>query len=49
MRVDLYCLDGVVYVGEMTFYHDAGCCDFKPKEWDAKFGEDLVLPERRRS
>lgn len=49
VRVDLYCLDGVVYVGEMTFYHDAGCCDFKPKEWDAKFGEDLVLPERRRS
>ena len=43
VRVDLYDIDGMVFFGEMTFYHWSGIVPFKPDEWDYTFGEWLVL------
>ena len=45
LRVDLYLTEGKIYIGEATFYNDAGYCNFSPKEWDKKFGEFIHLPK----
>ena len=47
VRVDLYCIDGLVYFGEMTFYPDSGFDANLLKESDAHWGEMLILPEKR--
>lgn len=44
LRVDTYLIDGKIYFGELTFFHDSGLCPIKPEEWDAKLGNDLILP-----
>lgn len=47
VRVDLYCIDGLVYFGEMTFYPDSGFDANLLKESDIHWGEMLILPEKR--
>lgn len=46
-RVDLYNVDGIVYFGEITFYHGGGCNNIQPEEWDYKIAEwiDLNSPK----
>ncbi|WP_445002566.1 ATP-grasp fold amidoligase family protein [Exiguobacterium alkaliphilum] len=46
VRVDLYEINGEIYFGEMTFFHFSGWKKFRPKEFDKKFGEWLVLPNK---
>lgn len=43
VRVDFYEADGVIYFGEMTFFHMSGFYPFEPYEWDIKIGEWLTL------
>ena len=43
VRVDLYCVGGRVYFGEMTFYPWSGYVCFTPDEADERFGRDFVL------
>lgn len=43
LRVDMYCADGVVYIGELTFFHYGGYIPFSPVEWDRKIGDMLDL------
>ena len=43
VRVDLYLINGKVYFGELTFFHDAGLVPLSPVEWDYKIGEMLDL------
>ncbi|QOS39364.1 glycosyl transferase [Treponema rectale] len=38
VRVDLYNLDGNIYFGELTFYHNAAFSKFKPRKFDFYFG-----------
>lgn len=45
VRVDLYCIKGQIYFGELTFFDSSGFAEFKPIEWDYKFGEWIKLPE----
>lgn len=45
VRVDLYNIKGKIYFGELTFFHWSGLTPYEPREWDYKFGEDLVLPQ----
>lgn len=45
VRVDLYCVNGKVYFGEMTFYPWSGYVDFTPDNFDFELGEKFVLPE----
>ena len=43
VRVDFYNINGHVYFGEMTFYHDSGLVPFEPREWDNTMGEWIKL------
>lgn len=42
-RVDLYSLDGSVYLSEMTFFPNSGINQFCPYEWALKLGEWVDL------
>jgi glycosyltransferase len=44
VRVDLFNVNGIIYVGEMTFFHFSGLVKFEPDEWDFKLGEMLKIP-----
>lgn len=48
LRVDMYEINGKVYVGEMTFYSWAGFEPFHPEEWDHVLGSWLKLPDTKR-
>lgn len=45
VRVDLYNINGDIFVGELTFFPAGGMGKFQPKEWDKKFGDMLILPK----
>ncbi len=40
VRVDFYYVNGKIYFGEMTFYHNGGGVMFQPEDWDVRFGEN---------
>lgn len=44
VRIDLYLVEGKIYFGEMTFFHNSGFCKFNPPEWDEKIGSWIKLP-----
>lgn len=44
VRVDFYSINGKIYFGEMTFYHEAGFGKFDSKEFEVKMGEWIKLP-----
>lgn len=46
VRVDLYNVKGHIYFGELTFYDGSGFVPFEPYEWDKKFGDFLILPNK---
>ena len=46
LRVDTYVVDGKIYVGETTFYHDSGFCRLKPEKYDYEFGKLIELPKK---
>lgn len=43
VRVDWYEINGRIYFGEMTFYHNGGFVPFIPNEWDDEFGKYLKV------
>lgn len=48
VRVDFYDVNGQVYFGEMTFFDSSGFAGFDPPEWDYKYGDLIILPEKNR-
>ncbi len=38
IRVDLFCVDGKIFVGELTFTPNGGTAKFEPNKWDKEFG-----------
>ena len=44
VRVDFYEIKDQIYIGEMTFYPNAGYNTYYP-EWDLKFGSYIKLPK----
>lgn len=48
VRVDFYDINGQVYFGELTFYHQSGFAPFSPEEWDLKLGQLLDLTDIER-
>jgi hypothetical protein len=44
VRVDFYEVEGKLYFGELTFFHESGTGKFKPEEYDMRIGEWLTLP-----
>lgn len=47
VRIDFYEIDGIIYFGEITFFHWSGFVKFEPKEWDYKLGEMIELPTQK--
>lgn len=47
VRVDLYCVDGKIYFGELTFYPWSGYVQFTPDMWDYKFGKKFNINFKR--
>ena len=47
VRVDFFCLNDKLYIGEMTFFPGAGHEKFDPVEWDKKLGDLLILPKEK--
>jgi len=47
LRVDFFCVKGRLYVGELTFFHESGFGEIKPKEWDMKLGDMLDISQVR--
>lgn len=45
VRTDFYCINGVIYFGEITFFHGSGFEKFIPEVWNKIFGEWIKLPE----
>ena len=43
VRVDLYLVNGRIYFGELTFFHDAGFVALEPEEWEYKLGSWINL------
>ena len=43
VRVDLYNINGRIYVGEFTFFHWGGIVPFEPIEWDYELGRYIKL------
>ncbi|ASQ89798.1 hypothetical protein CHL67_01655 [Prosthecochloris sp. GSB1] len=43
-RIDLYCVGGNIYFGEITFHPGSGFEPFRPEAWDSILGEALTLP-----
>lgn len=46
VRVDLYCDNGVVKFGELTFYNASGYMKYTPDSFDYKVGNVFVLPDK---
>lgn len=46
LRVDFYYINGQIYVGELTFFHNSGFCKIHPEEWNYKLGEWIELPQK---
>lgn len=44
MRVDFYDVNGKIYFGEITFFHEAGFEPFIPDKWNRIFGDYFNLP-----
>ena len=45
IRIDFYNINGKVYFGEMTFFHDDATVPLQPREWNIKFGDMIQLPK----
>ncbi|PKM90650.1 MAG: hypothetical protein CVU85_00320 [Firmicutes bacterium HGW-Firmicutes-10] len=49
VRVDFYCLNNRIYIGELTFYPWSGCVQFIPDSFDFELGKAFKLPFITRS
>lgn len=46
VRVDFYEINGRVYFGELTFYHNSGFSLVKPESWNKKMGDYIIIKEK---
>ena len=42
-RIDLYNVDGRIFFGEITFFHQSGFVEIEPIEWNIKYGDLLDI------
>ncbi len=43
VKVDMYNINGKIFIGELTFTPSMGLQGFIPEEWNLKFGDKLKL------
>lgn len=46
LRVDFYIVNERIYVGELTFFHNAGFSNIQPESWESILGSWITLPEK---
>lgn len=46
VRVDMYNVNGKIYIGELTFYPSNGMVYYEPTEWNEILGSYLILPKK---
>lgn len=46
VRVDLYNVNGKIYFGELTFFHNAGFTEVYPSKWNTILGEWIKIDEK---
>jgi len=46
LRVDFLISGGKLYVGELTFYNDAGFAPIKPESWNERMGAWITVPDK---
>ena len=46
LRVDFYCVNSQIYLGELTFYPASGLLRFTDAVWDKQMGDCLTLPSK---
>lgn len=44
LRVDFFEINGILYVGELTFFHSSGFDPITPNEYDIWMGNEIILP-----
>ena len=44
VRIDFYNVNGKIYFGEITFFHDAGIVPMIPDNWNKLLGDWILLP-----
>ena len=49
LRVDFYIVNNKIKLGELTFFHWAGFCNFTPDKWDYEFGKMIKLPIEKKN
>lgn len=47
VRVDFYLVEGHPYFGEVAFYPSGGMAEFKPREWEERVGDWIILPDKK--
>lgn len=45
LRVDMYVINGQIYMSEFTFYPGAGFTPFKPDKWEMEIGKWINLSD----
>lgn len=43
LRVDFFCVNEKLYVGELTFFHMSGFTNFTPEDWNLRLGSWIEL------
>ena len=43
VRVDMYLIDGRIYFGELTFFHNSGFVNVSPEHWNKTLGDWIDL------
>lgn len=46
VRVDFYLVNGNIYFGELTFFHNSGFGNIQPKEYEKIIGDMISLPTK---
>lgn len=46
LRIDFFCVNSIVYVGELTLYENGGMCLFKPEKWNLILGDWIKLRKK---
>jgi hypothetical protein len=46
LRVDFYVVQGHIYVGELTFFHNSGFSEIRQERWEEVLGSWITLPEK---
>lgn len=45
LRVDMYEIEGQIYISEFTFYPGSGTTPFSPQEWEEKWGDEIKIEQ----